>query len=188
MDPSEFERRVEALAGGRVVRVRYHEIDYLNDDGRPLAVPAWNGSPDFDSLDYGLDLTMDDGAVFHVTWGTEFAQYGVTVQTEPLHDVSAVRAWDVSASSRWATLVGKRITSADVFWSWFELADGSQRTEYPQDLRLTFEDGSHVYLSACEVREGGFRTGMADHITVFFGNEVAESHQVGPFAPNHRSA
>ncbi|MGB3543435.1 hypothetical protein [Rubrivirga sp.] len=187
MKPSEFEERVEALFGGRIARVRYHEIDYLGLDGEPLAVPAWNGSPDFDSLDYGFELTMDDGRTYHVTWGAEFAQYGVTAQAKPLHDVSANRVWDVSAASRWALLLGKQIVAADVFWSWFELADGSQRTEYPQDIRLTFEDDSVVYVSAYEVREGGFRMGMMDHITVFFDEGAAESHQIGPFASDHRA-
>ncbi|MEM1057235.1 MAG: hypothetical protein AAGI52_17085 [Bacteroidota bacterium] len=187
MKPAEFEERVEELAGSRVVQVRYHEIVYQSADGQPLGVPMWNEAPDFDSLDHGLNLTMDGGASFYVTWGMEFTQYGVTVRTEPLHNVSAVRVWDVSNDSRWSPLIGQRIIAADVFWGQFWLADGSQRTEYPQDIRLTFEDGSHVYLAAYEVREGGFRMDMMDHITVFFGDEAAQSYQIGPFASDHRA-
>lgn len=196
MSPAEFEKRVEELIGRRITRVRYHEINYRDKDGQPLTEPQWNWCPDLDSLDYGLDLTTEDGAVFHVTWGDEFTQYGVTVQPDPLHDVSAVRVWDVTNGSRWAPLVGQRIVAADVFWESTQyrtlradgsLSEWSEPVSYPQDLRLTFEGGDRVYLSAFEVREGDSRAAMADHISVFFDDAAAEQYGIGPFASDPRA-
>ena len=196
MSPAEFEKRVEELVGLEITRVRYHEIDYRDADDQPLAVPQWNWCPDLDSLDHGLDLTTEDGAVFHVTWGAEFTQYGVTVQTDPLHDVTAVRVWDVTSESRWAPLVGRRIVAADVFWESTRyrtlrddgtMSEWSDPVSYPQDLRLTFEGGARVYLSAFEIREGDFRAAMTDHISVFFDDAAAEEYGIGPFASNPRA-
>ena len=196
MSPAEFEKRVEELVGQEIIRVRYHEIDYRDADDQPLAEPQWNWCPDLDSLDHGLDLTAADGAVFHVTWGAEFTQYGVTVQTDPLRDVTAVRVWDVTSGSRWAPLVGRRIVTADVFWESTRyrtlqddgtMSEWSDPVSYPQDLRLTFEGGAHVYLSAFEIREGDFRAAMTDHISVFFDDAAAEEYGIGPFASNPRA-
>ena len=197
MSPAEFENRVEELIGSQLSGVRYHEIDYFNGDGQPLAEPQWGWCPDFDSLDYGLDLLTEDSGVFHVTWGTEFTQYGVTVQNSKFNnvgvqDVSVVRVWDVTRESRWTHLVGQRIVAADVFWQDTRfrtlLDDGtwsgwSDPVSYPQDLRLAFEGGACVYLSAFEVREGDFRAAMTDHVSVFFDAAAAEEYGIGPFAP-----
>ena len=189
MTPAEFEKRVKELVGHRIARVRYHEIDYHDANGKPLPDPMWSWCPDFDSLDHGLDFTMEDGTVFYLTWGAEFEQYGLTIQRDALHDVSAVRVWDVTGCSRWTPLLGQEITAAGTFWSWISPGEnGAERSDYPQDIQLTFESGERVFLSAYEVREDGFRMGMMDNVTVFFDSTVAESHQVGPFAQLHRAA
>jgi hypothetical protein len=188
MTPTEFKKQVEEMVGHRIAKVRYHEIAYTDADGVPLAEPEWNWCPDFDSLDHALELTMEDGTVFYLTWGWEFEQYNITVQSAPLHDVSAVRVWDVTESSRWTPQLGQKITAVDTFWSWISMADGSQRTDYPQDIRLTFENGERIYVSAFEARRDGSRFWMMDNVTVFFDDAGAEANKIGPFAPNDGAA
>ncbi|MEO1075873.1 MAG: hypothetical protein AAFX41_07900, partial [Bacteroidota bacterium] len=61
--------------------------------------------------------------------------------------------------------------------------DGSQRIDYPQDIRLTFEDSSRVHVSAFEAwRDGSYFHGM-DNVTVLFDDNAAEANFIGPFAP-----
>jgi hypothetical protein len=51
-----------SLVGRRIERVRYVEIRY---DEPPS--PAWTG-PLFDSLDFGLELDLDDCETWSATW------------------------------------------------------------------------------------------------------------------------
>ncbi|MEM9997732.1 MAG: hypothetical protein AAF809_08525, partial [Bacteroidota bacterium] len=134
---------------------------------------------------HAVELTMEDGAVFCLTWNWEFEQYNISVQSEPLHDVNAVRVWEVTKTSRWTPLLGQKIVAADSYWSyWIVSSDGSQRVDYPQDIRLTFEDGSRVYVSAFEAwRDGSYFHAM-DNVTVFFDDGVAKANFIGPFAPS----
>ena len=37
------------------------------------------GSESFDSLDFGLQLTLDDDSTFSVTWGAEFTPHNVSI-------------------------------------------------------------------------------------------------------------
>lgn len=172
------------MVGHRIDTVRYHELLYTDAEGTLLPEPEWNWHPDFDSMEHAVELTMQDGAVFYLTWSSGFEQYNISVQSEPLHDVSAVRVWEVTKTSRWTPLLGQKIVAADSYWSWTSLFDGSQRIDYPQDIRLAFEDGTHVYVSAFEARPDGSRYGGTDHVTVFFDDGVAKANRIGPFAPS----
>jgi hypothetical protein len=52
-------------------------------------------------------------------------------------------------------------------------SDRSAVTEYPQDVRLVFETGRVVVISAFEQRGGDLTMGMMDHITVLFDEAEA---------------
>lgn len=171
MTRAELEIRVHQLVGLTPRRVTYFEIDY--GDSRP----AWSSDPRFDSLDFGLQLVMTSGEAVNLSWGGEFYQYGVSFGVQ-LEAGGTTRAWDVSEASRWNALLGKRIEDARVFWSWVDGADIG-RVHYPQDLKLTFEGGREIYISALEIRPNGFCMGMMDHITVFFEEAVARQFGVG---------
>ncbi|MBX2822377.1 MAG: hypothetical protein KTR29_21965, partial [Rhodothermaceae bacterium] len=147
----------------------------------PLKEPQWHGSVDFDSLDFGLELEMKDGSIFYIYWGSEFHQYGVSILTETYQHTGLVRIWDVTEYSRWNPLLGMTITSVDIAWNQLKFNDESTTPECPQDLRLTFENDKHVYISALEVWPDGNRDYMKDHITVFFSQTDAEAYNIGPF-------
>jgi hypothetical protein len=176
MTKCEYESQVQLLIGHRIADVRYHEIAYTDKSGATLAEPAWNRNPAFDSLDHGLDLHFDDGSMCHVTWGTEFEQYGLSVRRTPQQYVGAIQVWTVTHESRWQSLLGRRISAVDVYWSGVQYEGEAKWAEYPQSLRLTFESGAQVYISALEVRDDGFRMGCADHVTIFFEGAVAEEY------------
>jgi hypothetical protein len=176
MTKSEYESQFQLLIGHRIVEVRYHEIAYTDKSGTPLAEPAWNKNPAFDSLDYGLDLHFDDGSMRHVTWGAEFEHYGLSVRRTPPQYVEPIRVWTVTHESRWQPSLGQRIAAVDVYWSWVQYEGDAKRVEYPQSLRMTFEGGAQVYLSALEARDDGFRMGCMDHVTIFFDGVVAEEY------------
>jgi hypothetical protein len=175
MTKTEYLAQAEQLVGHRIIGVRYHEVLYTDDRNIPLIQPEWNRNPDFDSLDHGLEFDLEDGSICHVTWGGEFHQYGVSILRRAQQYVGDIRIWDVTNESRWRDLLNLRIVKADVYWSWVQYEGDPRRIEYPQSLRLAFEGGAEVYLSAFEIRDENFRMGCMDSITVFFDRQAAQS-------------
>jgi hypothetical protein len=168
----QYEAHAGGLIGEVLRRVRYFEIDHQGTQG------AWAADIRFDSLDFGLDLLMESGKFFTISWGAEFHPYGISFDT-PL-DSKGARVTDVSELSGWRRMLGKRIVDARIVWSWVEGSDLG-RVYYPQDLVLCFDDRTIVYVSAIEVRHG-LPLGMADHITVFFDARTAKQFGVGQVA------
>lgn len=172
---AEFERVLQQLVGRTIQAVAYFEIPY--EDGQPM----WNRESDsFDSLDFGLQMNLDDGSTFSVTWGTEFTQYNVSIRQSPLGFVEgeSARQWDVQQRWRERRLLDTPVVSARAIWI---AADARDRTEYPQDLRLAFASGAVVVISAFESRDGELNMGMMDHIRVFFDEAEAQRmvHRTG---------
>lgn len=56
------EGEMRQRVGRRIERVRYAEIAYHDPSS-----PVWPG-PTFDSLDFGLELELDDGSTWSVAW------------------------------------------------------------------------------------------------------------------------
>jgi hypothetical protein len=175
MTRAEFETTIHRLVGLVPERVIYFEIDEGNSR------PAWSEDPRFDSLDFGFQLVTTSGDTVNCSWGSEFYQYGITLGV-PLNN-SSCRAWDASGTSRWSALLGRRIKNAFVIWSWVDNS-ASRRIQYPQDLKITFEGGREVFVSALEIRPDGFVMGMMDNITVFFDAMVARQFGVGVESPD----
>jgi hypothetical protein len=187
MTKEEYESQVLLLVGHRIADVRYHEIRYTDESGAPTAEPNWNKNQAIDSLDYGVDLDFDDGSMCHFTWGAEFEHYGLSIQRTQQY-VEPIRIWTVTQESRWQPSLGQRIAAVDVYWSWVQYEGDPKRAEYPQSLRLTFESGAQVYLSALEIRDDGFRMGLMDHVTIFFDGVVAEEYGAWPAGSPQRAA
>ena len=95
MTREEFESKCSALIGERVVHVFYYELKYEGLE------QLWSEHQDFDSLDHGLDLVMESGSSFGITWGDEFFQYGISLHPQPLNGyvVNGASVQNVSASS-----------------------------------------------------------------------------------------
>ena len=58
----QFEESAGGLVGLRLTGVRY--VDYAGDDPRP----GFDLRPEFDSMDYGLELVGDGGRVVGLEW------------------------------------------------------------------------------------------------------------------------
>lgn len=184
MTSDEYERRAQELVGHTLAEVLYFEIDDRNEAGESVNKPSWNRDWRFDSLDFGLELQTREGDGFWISWGHEFFQYDIEVERNSKNDRSGMRRWNVSRTSRWRRSIGKKIVAVATYWSWVDepAEEGWRRIQYPQDLRITFESGETVYLSALEVRQDGAPIGFTDNITVFFDEAIARKYGVGPYA------
>jgi hypothetical protein len=166
---------VRSLIGQRLSSVAYFEIAY---DG---AARQWDCDPDFDSLDFGVELRFDNGDACWITWGNAFYTYALKIDVNTEEDRSRMRARDVSQTSRWQSLVGEEIMGAQLYWDW-QQAGSEPRRWGPQDLELRFLGGSVVFISAVVIEPGRDPFGHTDTITVIFDEGVARRYCVGPFA------
>ncbi len=169
---------VRSLVGRQLAGVSYFELIYEDD------LPGWDGDPDFDTLDFGLELRFEDGDGCWISWGWEFYSWSLKLEVNTTEDRSRMRERDAS-ETRWSGLLGRTITGGQLYWSWQESAADGRRWG-PQDLELTFDDSQVVFISALEVRSARQVFGEADTITVFFDDATARHYQVGPFgsSPN----
>jgi hypothetical protein len=188
MTRPEFEELAQALVGRRIARVQYYEIDH------PFFPPGpvWDLDERFDSLNFGLALTMKDGDMFFITWGDEFVLYNISIIANPQIDGSQLRWWDVTEASRWKRLKGQQIEAVRVVWAW-ELSQGQGQAElrdHPSDIDLIFPSDQHVYLSNIQIVDDDWPESRVGHVTVIFDREVAEEFGVGlesfdPEDPSH---
>ena len=117
-----FEARALSLVGLRLAAVRYLEFQYSEPPE-----PAFRG-PEFDSLDWGLEVVGDDGRVVGFGWSSEFEHFNVAILEDGLGIEATDRTmiWDVSADSRWSAFLGRRVTGVRIQWiedeeTWVEM-------------------------------------------------------------------
>lgn len=169
MTRAEYERNARRLIGQTISAVVYYEIDYKDD--------AFHFFDDtrFDSLDFGLELQLRSGRYVSITWGSEFHQYGVSlVDGRIFRPVTMSRCLDVSQTMRWSSLLGRRVASVDVFWSWFDESGQPETRIYtPQDVLLRFAGDFVLVISSLEITNGHRARGMTDHITLFDDLQMA---------------
>jgi hypothetical protein len=171
-----LDRDVRSLVGQRLVAVAYYEVDYSSDQ------PSWERDPEFDSLDFGLELRFEGGGTCWVSWGDVFYTYALKIEANNTwEDRGRMREWDSSRSSRWRSLLGLTIADAKVYWDWQQEGRRNPRKWAPQDLQLTFEGGAAVFISSLSIEPGSVPFGHTDTITVFFDPQVARRYEVGPF-------
>jgi hypothetical protein len=178
-----LERRVERLVGRRLVRVHYYELRY--EDGQP----GYRRGP-LDELDFGFELLVEPAASFHVTWDDEFFSHGLTVRPGSLgENLLDPAVWDVTRGGGWGTLVGSRITGANLYWLPVPAEPGQPNNpsasidshrRYPQDLVLEFETGPSLYASAAQYDpDRDALSGGYDGLVVLFGEELARRYGLG---------
>jgi hypothetical protein len=168
-----YEKPIKELIGQSILGVNYYEIDY----GEPL----WNET-EYHSLDYGIEITLSDNNSYYFIWGNEFTQYDVkfrkgNISTEFSSENSA-KKYTATQNQKWTELIGEKICGIKSFWSYWSLINEKKRNYYPQDIRIEFENGKEVWISAFEIRDGT-NFGMQDHITIFFDKQTAEKYNIG---------
>ncbi len=184
--PTHMEQHLQSLMGLQILEVTYVELDYESSG------PMWGSqSPYFDSLDFGVELALDDGSSVSITWEGDYHQYGVSLSEGPLKLKSGPVSWP--ASERWRDVLKTPIKRAGVFWSFWESLDQDRRKPerryFPQDIRLEFEGGDWVTISAFEFRaDGGIGMPGTDNITVFFREQDLERFSLCSHGPNLRSS
>jgi len=140
----------------------------------------WCSDDRFDSLDFGLDLLAEDNSLFAISWGSEFYDYGISPEPNNLPASNGYRCIDVSKTSRWFHYLNTKITDARIVWSWVkELGLSKREITYPQDLILSFDNNSNVFISALQIETDDSFMGMTDNITVFFDKDIAKKVIVG---------
>ena len=156
----DYEALLATLIGRTIRRVCYFELD----EGEKR--PNWNRESGwYDTLDFGLTLTLDSDKELSFIWGAEFIEYeyNVSVVDGPLAlDRPAV--WDVT--ERWKELAGEIVSATRVYWQRCHTKDGD--SEYPEDVRIDFTNGRSVFVSSFEMMEDGKPFRGMDTITVFF--------------------
>lgn len=173
---AQIRERVRSMVGPRIAGVVYFELGVYSDPG-----PAWDRDPDFDELDFGLELRLDDGDAYWISWGNAIYAYALSIEVDSTEDRRHMRQWDVSSNSRWQPLIGRAVTRAQIYWDWEQMDSGPRRWGL-QDLELTIEGGRVVYTSALSIEPDREPFGHADSITVVTDEAVARRYAIGPFA------
>ncbi|GAA3787924.1 hypothetical protein GCM10022271_20720 [Corallibacter vietnamensis] len=170
---NDYEKPIKELIGKTISDVNYYGIDY----GKPL----WNET-EFHSLDYGIEIISSDKNSYYFVWGNEFTQYDVKFRKgNILTEFSAengVKKHNVKENQNWTELIGKKINGIESFWSFWNLINDKKRNYYPQGVRIEFENGKEIWISALEIKENG-AIGMQDHLTIIFDKQTAEKYKIG---------
>ena len=172
------ERRVEALVGRSVVRTRYFEQDL----GAPRE-PAWRADG-FDSLDYGVELDLDDGSTWSFIWTQAGDNEGVLafegqlVGAQLREDGSYVVS-DVSRDSRWRDVLERAIEAVEGVWVRHTWEPDGQSDLCVLSWVLHFAGGRGVVitLGGADPDAGTYRYSH-DDVAVFFSLDEARSRGI----------
>ena len=166
----EYELEARKLIGQKLVVVRYYEINYGSEDEQ-LEQPMWNQNPDFDSLDFGVELLFQDTNSCFLIWDIKLNCIRFDFGSQEVS--TNMKMWDVSSSSRWKNYLGQDIQDIQIRWSFVqENMDLETRGCCPESLELVFEIGQ-VFVSALEIFLDGSSFRLTDHLTVFFDEQIA---------------
>jgi hypothetical protein len=173
------------LVGHRIKGVRYIELRYEGHPG-----PMWGGAS-FDSLDYGLELDLDNGTTWSVIWMQHGPNEALLVDEGPLAPIhlradAATAVWDVT--ERWDALGPgsiSRITSVWTRHGFGPAYDSSGQQVAPAGksdmclltLLLRGPDGRETAITLGEDIDGGYAY-TADNVSVFFSIDEARQARV----------
>lgn len=185
-DQQALEEAAELLVGHSISRVRY--------------LGWWQEAPEEPGayVEY-VELTMDDDAVLRVsTDADEFGSYGISIYEGPYPaPADAIHVLDASDRGEWKPLLGVTVAAATIGWAEVEVARvhvaeppesppakrvvtvGTERIVVSCELRLTFEGGASVILTAAAWGTDGTLITESDNVAVVFGEADAEHLKVG---------
>ncbi|MDB2685907.1 hypothetical protein N9Y42_01740 [Mariniblastus sp.] len=180
----QFEAAAQDLVGLNIAGVTYFEIQYATEERCYL-----HQSRIGHFLDFGLELRMSDGQFRSFLWDHTFYQYGIGIFPHQAKlEVDTYHQWTVGGTSEWASFIGSTIEAVQVYWSWVSESVADEEafcTCYPQDMKLSFSNGRHIYISASQHMDSSDTLfGMSDEILVVFDESVATKYLIGPHAKN----
>lgn len=112
-------------------------------------------------------LQIENGKLLKIKWDNEFYCYGIGFEEIfKMKIKDGINTINVSENSNWKSLIGKTITSIDIYW------DESESQEYQNKLGIMLPKGKkqqiklpltwkfdfqneYVFISAFEIKEDG---------------------------------
>lgn len=168
---AKYETMLCELLGKTIKKVNYFEIDY----GEPTFEMQ-----DHHSLDYGLQLETNDAETYYMIWDSQYFQYDLKFKkgtiTEEFNPESKIKSHDVSQSEYWTDRIGEKIRVVKSYWSYVTTSGKHNKTYYPQDIEIIFENELGLIVSAIEIRPDEQISGVTDHVSVFFDSETAKKY------------
>jgi hypothetical protein len=192
----EVERRLARLIGRRIEGIRYVELGGYEG---PLA-PTWPG-PIFDSVDYGLELDLHDGATWSFIWkmldiNLGLLAYRGTLSTNQIDPDAAIAVWDVS--DHWRARGPEDIAAVASVWTrhavgpGFLMATGDQVAGVRESAMclttviLTSRDGREAVVTLGDRGAGGTYGFNPTNLAIFFSD--AEARAAGVLMPGNAYA
>ena len=184
--PGRFQAELGAgLLGRTIETVTYVDLRYVGDDDRQVEPASEDG--DFDSVDFGVEVQLDDGAAWSIGWeadlGVETLWMGKGQQIGP--DNASLARWDVS--DRWQRHGARRRRLEAIDSVWFRAsADGMPIGGGRREsvlcigtIVLRMAGGAEVVLTAGERDASGGFVKHPTNIAVFYS--VAAARAAGVF-------
>ena len=168
-----YEQPIKQLIGKSIVAINYYEIDY--------GEPCWNEAT-FHSLDFGLEIRTNDDETYYFIWGNEFTQYNLKFRkgniTTEFASNNTIKGYFKLNNPKWNKLINHSITGIESIWSyWTNSVSTSNRNYYPETIRLNFEHGKSIWISALEIQNNNINR-MSDHLTVIFDIETLQKYKI----------
>jgi hypothetical protein len=115
--------RAQQLEGQRIKWVQYFTLDYsqmdhnaarLISDEDEWSNPSWRYDQ-FDSFDFFLQIDTEDQRCFTIGWDLPGDTEGLWLIEGAVggESLASVAVWDVTATPRWAHLIGSLVTSVE---------------------------------------------------------------------------
>ncbi|AFM05217.1 hypothetical protein Fleli_2864 [Bernardetia litoralis DSM 6794] len=162
-----YKNLVKELIGKSIISVNYYEIDRDK--------PYWDKG-DHHSLDYGLEIEMNDSQTYYFIWDKEFIQYDMKfAKGEIQQEFSVGVGKHLITDSKWNNLLGEKIVSVETIW--INCSINGDKKHYPETIKLHFKNNKSIWISAVEIREN-ITPYMADHVSVFFDEMTMRKYNV----------
>jgi hypothetical protein len=168
-----YEKSFKELIGKAISHINYYEIDY----GKPM----WNETK-FHSVDYGFEITMLDKTSYYFIWSNKFTQYDVKFKKGNIliefGTKNSAKKYNVSDNINWTDLIGTKIKEVKSCWSYWYTMGEEEKTYYPQDVHIQFENGKEIWISALEIIDNS-PIPMQDNLLIVFDKGIAEKYNIG---------
>jgi hypothetical protein len=179
----------QQLVGHRIERVRYMELRY---EGHPE--PMWRGAR-FDSLDYGLELDLDDGTTWGLIWKQQGHNEALLVYPAPLVPTQLraqadTAVWDVT--DHWGTAGPLAISTVTPTWmrhrfgpavnqAGEQVASAGESDLCLVTLILTSDGGREAVITLGQREADGSYGHSHENVAVFFSvDEARHAHVLLP--------